>query len=944
MPEPAREQILIVNREANFRRVLAAQLGKDELDVHTVSDGQAAFAFLEEHHVDVLITGLRLGAWDGLELLRAALGHDPNLPVIILSAYGSVDTAVEALKIGAFDYVTAPFDEDELRLVVQKALRTRALAREAAVRRGTRHEVEDSLGSADLVWRYQLPYPLASLYMLSRCDHRASARLSHIFQLAEGSVRFLAYCGMADALRHLPTAKEARKWFKALEATGTGKLLALLEWTAAAPVEGGRFIPEAADLKGGAWGQAVDAIKNRRNELKSVLGQLTDSEAKPHIDELAPHLTTLLDGLRFLSKYHLGWAVGLRVKTGRFESFWYPLRGAEDRAEPLKLVSEHAVPSSVPLLISPDGKEALVLAPYMVLARADSGGREQLVWLEKWMLQDEAGYNPQRPFRYRHSATGLCLERALVSADSPEGPGLALADYLDRRAEWDTRRQVGLSSESLALLSASLGGHGARGEVIDGRYEVVGVLGRGGTGEVLHVVDRTSFDRREGALKRLDRRLLGDPSWLRRFNREGRLLSKLSIPGLVRIYWAGFLSDDVPAILMELIEGEDVRRRLERTGPFPVRQAIRMTVELLETVGALHDEEIIHRDIKPSNLLIDRQGRVTLIDLGIAAHLEGTRLTRTMEVVGTEGFMAPEQRAGLVSEASDIFSIGRVLFALVVGRATHDPRETLAGTVDSEVPTDLDAIYARATELRPEDRFASVAEFSEALQNVLRSSTRSPSRPAPSSPTKRRHRPPTGKASARPKTPRKKAKARSKKPVHQASKRPSRRLSTKPFEDCDREARAKLIYAALLHEGWLPRENAVRVVGRYLASRAQLGSARVNQKSKRMIDGALAEACRSHPGLQRHHGKVRAALREPTWFRKADWEEYVMWAIREWYRRHRRSPPLDDIMESASREVERCNGLGRAHAETVKKSLRRAFARMKDVYRVDDEGLIRHVS
>jgi nitrogen regulation protein NR(I) len=136
---PAKEQILVVDDEANLRRVLAAQLGRDGYEVHTAEDGEAALALLKEHHIDLVISDLRMPKLGGMDLLRAALREDPTLPVVILTAHGTVDTAVEALKSGAFDFITKPFDQDEVRLIVQKALRTRALAARDASRQDPSH-------------------------------------------------------------------------------------------------------------------------------------------------------------------------------------------------------------------------------------------------------------------------------------------------------------------------------------------------------------------------------------------------------------------------------------------------------------------------------------------------------------------------------------------------------------------------------------------------------------------------------------------------------------------------------------------------------------------------------------------------------------------------------------------------------------------------------------
>jgi DNA-binding NtrC family response regulator len=125
---PEHEQILVVDDEANLRKVLVHQLARDGYEVHTADDGEAAKEFLAEHHIDLVITDLRMPKVDGMELLRWALGDDPQRPVVMITAHGTVDTAVEALKLGAFDYITKPFDIHELRRVVGKALKSRDLA------------------------------------------------------------------------------------------------------------------------------------------------------------------------------------------------------------------------------------------------------------------------------------------------------------------------------------------------------------------------------------------------------------------------------------------------------------------------------------------------------------------------------------------------------------------------------------------------------------------------------------------------------------------------------------------------------------------------------------------------------------------------------------------------------------------------------------------------
>ncbi len=122
------KQVLVADDEENLRRVLKAQLQHDGYEVHSVGDGAAVLQAMSEHHIDVLITDLRMPKLDGMGVLKAVSDRYPHVPVIMITAHGTVDTAVEALKLGAFDYVTKPFDRAELRRVVSKAAKTRELS------------------------------------------------------------------------------------------------------------------------------------------------------------------------------------------------------------------------------------------------------------------------------------------------------------------------------------------------------------------------------------------------------------------------------------------------------------------------------------------------------------------------------------------------------------------------------------------------------------------------------------------------------------------------------------------------------------------------------------------------------------------------------------------------------------------------------------------------
>ena len=111
---PEQRQVLIVDDEPNLRRILSAQLTRDGYDVLSAEDGEAGLALLRENHIDLVITDLKMPRVDGMTLLKRAIEEEPELPVVVITAHGTIDTAVEALKLGAFDFVTKPFDKDEV--------------------------------------------------------------------------------------------------------------------------------------------------------------------------------------------------------------------------------------------------------------------------------------------------------------------------------------------------------------------------------------------------------------------------------------------------------------------------------------------------------------------------------------------------------------------------------------------------------------------------------------------------------------------------------------------------------------------------------------------------------------------------------------------------------------------------------------------------------------
>ena len=121
---------MIVDDEPNMLKVLGSLLKREGYDVLEASEGASALSSMEDNHIDVLVADLRMPGMDGMTLLEKAIAARPNLPVIILTAHGTIDLAVEALKKGAFDFVTKPFEWQELKQVISKAVQTARLSRQ----------------------------------------------------------------------------------------------------------------------------------------------------------------------------------------------------------------------------------------------------------------------------------------------------------------------------------------------------------------------------------------------------------------------------------------------------------------------------------------------------------------------------------------------------------------------------------------------------------------------------------------------------------------------------------------------------------------------------------------------------------------------------------------------------------------------------------------------
>ncbi|HUO84292.1 MAG TPA: protein kinase, partial [Thermoanaerobaculia bacterium] len=292
-----------------------------------------------------------------------------------------------------------------------------------------------------------------------------------------------------------------------------------------------------------------------------------------------------------------------------------------------------------------------------------------------------------------------------------------------------------------------------------GPYELVAPLGSGGMGEIFRA--RDSRLGREIAIKVLPHHLREDPMALARFQREAKAIAAISHPNILAIHDVGTDSGVFYAVT-ELLEGRTLRERIGGN-PLPWREAIDLAAGIAEGLAAAHDRGVIHRDLKPENIFLTRDGRVKILDFGLAhtgdeAQPEEDPTTDVMTtpgaIVGTVGYMSPEQlRSQTVGPASDVFSLGCVLFEMITGRRPFQRNtsiDTMAAILQEEpdpealeksgTPPDVEQILYTCLSKTAEQRYGSARELAADLRAMLSGSGIIAASPLPFKPVSKRRR------------------------------------------------------------------------------------------------------------------------------------------------------------------------------------------------------------
>ena len=269
------------------------------------------------------------------------------------------------------------------------------------------------------------------------------------------------------------------------------------------------------------------------------------------------------------------------------------------------------------------------------------------------------------------------------------------------------------------------------GQVLSGRYELEELVGTGGMSSVYRAHDRLLA--RKVALKVLHEHYGSDEAYVERFRREARAVASLSHPNIVAVIDRGE-HEGRQFIVFEYVEGENLKRLIEREGPMPVERALELAIQIARGLSFAHGEGLVHRDVKPQNVLLNGDGAAKVTDFGIARSLAVQHgMTQTGTVLGTSDYIAPEQAQGRrVDEHSDIYSLGVVLYELLTTKVPFPGENFVAVAMRHinepppsvreerpDVSLRLDAALQTAMAKEQGDRFPTMAAFCHELEACL---------------------------------------------------------------------------------------------------------------------------------------------------------------------------------------------------------------------------------
>jgi len=265
------------------------------------------------------------------------------------------------------------------------------------------------------------------------------------------------------------------------------------------------------------------------------------------------------------------------------------------------------------------------------------------------------------------------------------------------------------------------------GTILNGRYEIEELIGTGGMADVYRA--RDNLLGRTVAVKVLHAQYAKDPVFIQRFRQEAQSAGNLSQSNVVNVYDWG-IEGDTYYLVMEYVEGHDLKDVILSGGPLLPERAVEITLDICAALEAAHAQGIIHRDIKPQNVFITNDNRVKVMDFGIARSAGGTAMTQTGTIMGTAQYISPEQAQGQTADQrSDLYSLGVVLYEMLTGKPPFDGDNPVSiaykhvredplppSMVNPDISPELEAVVMKALSKNPENRYQNVVEMQADLE------------------------------------------------------------------------------------------------------------------------------------------------------------------------------------------------------------------------------------
>lgn len=269
------------------------------------------------------------------------------------------------------------------------------------------------------------------------------------------------------------------------------------------------------------------------------------------------------------------------------------------------------------------------------------------------------------------------------------------------------------------------------GKRLDGRYEILEVIGVGGMAVVYKAYD--NIDDRTVAVKILKDEFLASEEFRRRFKNESKAIAVLSHPNIVKVYDVSY-GDKLQYIVMEYVEGITLKEYIEQQGAISWKETVHFTTQILRALQHAHDKGIVHRDIKPQNIMLLENGTIKVTDFGIARFSRSETRTMTDTAIGSVHYISPEQARGdITDDKSDLYSVGVVMYEMLTGQLPFQSDNSVSVAImqlqtdpvkpreiNSSIPEGLEQITMRAMQKSPRDRYQTAAEMILDLEEFKR--------------------------------------------------------------------------------------------------------------------------------------------------------------------------------------------------------------------------------